>query len=125
MADRVRRAMDAFNRGDFEAAMGYAHPDIVFARPGVESELSGAAAIRAWMEPDAFESQKFELVDFRASGNRLLVRQRMRARGTVSGIEMEVETLTVWTFDEAGRATRMESFRVEDESDALRALEGS
>jgi hypothetical protein len=76
------------------------------------------------MEPDAFESQVIEPDEFEATGNRVLVRQRASARGAASGIEVEIESWTVWTFDDDGKATRMEFFLPHEEDQARRALRG-
>jgi len=122
LIDRLRRNYEAFNRRDFDTAVEIAHPDIVFVRPGNQAEIRGAEAMRAWMEPDAFESQLFEPREFRVSGNKVLVRQRATARGAGSGIEMEIDSHTLWTFDEEGRVTRVEFFLQHQEDEALNAL---
>ena len=122
LIERVRDALAAFNRGDFDRAVEIAHPDVVFIRPGGLSELRGAENIRAWMEPDAFESQELEPTDLQTAGNRVLVRQHARARGAGSGIDVELDTWSVWTFDGDGRVTRVESFSDQEEAEALSAL---
>jgi ketosteroid isomerase-like protein len=122
LIEQVRRIYAAFNRGDFDAAIEIAHPEIVFARPGAQSDLTGPETLRAWMEPDAFEDQRFEPFEFRVEGDKVLVRQHTTARGAGSGIKVELDTLSVWTFDEDGRVTRLENFFVHDEAEALRAL---
>jgi ketosteroid isomerase-like protein len=122
MVERLRRTYELFNAGEFDAAVELAHPEIVFVRTGAQSELRGADALRAWMEPDAFESQVIEPTDFEATGNRVLVRQDATARGAGSGIEVEIESWTVWTFDDDGRVTRMEFFLPDEEDEARRAL---
>jgi ketosteroid isomerase-like protein len=122
LIERLRRVYERFNAEDFDAAIEMAHPDIVFARPGGQSEVRGADALRAWMEPDAFESQVVEPEAFEADGNRVLVRQRTTARGAGSGIEMEIESWTLWTFDDDGKATRMQFFLPNEEDEARRAL---
>jgi len=99
-----------------------ADPDIVFVRPGGLPELRGAEAIRAWMEPDAFESQRYELLDHTVDGNRVLTHLRTIARGSTSGIEMAIDSLSVWTFNEAGKVTRVETFLKHEEEAALQAL---
>jgi ketosteroid isomerase-like protein len=121
MIDALRRAHEAFNRGDFDAAVDLAHPEIEFVPPGGQASLSGAEALRAWMEPDAFEEQRIEPLDFRVEGNRVLVRHHTRARGTGSGIELDMENWTVWTFDDDLLVTRMESFLPHEQSEALEA----
>ena len=71
----LRRAHEAFSRGDFDAAMEIAHPEVEFIPPGGQSPIRGAKAFRAWMEPDALEEQRIEPLEFRTNGNRVLVRQ--------------------------------------------------
>jgi ketosteroid isomerase-like protein len=122
LAERLRDAYEAFNRGDFDAALEFAHPKIVFVRPAGQSPLVGVEGIREWMEPDAFESQRIEPLEIRVEGNRALVRARTIARGAGSGIELEADSLTVWTADDDGRAIRLETFLVEDEEAAIDAL---
>lgn len=117
----LRRAYEAFSRGDFDTAIGIAHPEIEFVLPGGQSPLKGADAMRAWMEPDALEDQRIEPIEFRINGNRTLIRQRTRARGALSGIELDVENWAVWTLDDEGRATRIESFLIHEEGEALKA----
>jgi ketosteroid isomerase-like protein len=124
LIERLRHQGEALNRGDFDAAVEMADPDIVFVRPGGLPELRGVDAVRAWMEPDAFESQRIELLGFEVEGNRVLTRQRTTARGAGSGIEMEIDSLTVWTFNEEGNVTRVESFLMQEEEAARRALAG-
>jgi ketosteroid isomerase-like protein len=80
----VHRTYEAFSRGDFEAAMEIAHPEIEFV-----SRLRGADALRAWMEPDAFEEQQIQPREIRIQGNKVLVRQHARVRGAGSGIELD------------------------------------
>jgi ketosteroid isomerase-like protein len=122
LIERLRRTYEAFNRGDFDTAIELAHPDVVFVRPGAQAELRGAEAFRAWMEPDAFESQMIEPLEFRVSGNNVLVRQHATARGAGSGIEIDIESMTLWTFDDDAKATRVEFFLPHQEAEALTAL---
>ena len=122
MIDALRRSHEAFNRGDFDAAVESAHPEIEFIPPGGQAPLRGAAALRAWMEPDAFEEQRIEPLDFRVEGNKVLARQHAQARGAGSGINLDTEVWTVWTFDDDLLVTRMESFLPHEESEALEAL---
>jgi ketosteroid isomerase-like protein len=124
LIEQLRRVYELFNAEDFDAAVELAHPDIVFARPGAQSEVKGVDALRAWMEPDAFESQVLEPEAFETDGNTVLVRQHATARGAGSGIEMEMESWTLWTFDRDGKATRLEFFLPHQEDEARRALRG-
>ena len=122
MVEQLKLNSDAINRGDFDSAIQLADPDIVFVRPGGLPQLRGAEAVRAWMEPDAFESQRYELLDHQAEGNRVLTRQRTIAKGAGSGIEMEIESLSVWTFSDEGKVTRVEAFTPAEEDAARRTL---
>ena len=117
----LRRAHEAFSRGDFDAAIEIAHPEVEFIPPGGQSPIRGAQAFRAWMEPDALEDQRIEPLEFRANGNRVLIRQRNWARGAISGIELDFEAWVVWTLDADGLVTRVEGFLPHQESAALEA----
>jgi ketosteroid isomerase-like protein len=128
MADRaqeiiesLRRTYAAFNRGDFDAAIEAADPEIEFIPPGGQSSLRGADALRAWMEPDAFQEQRVEPREFRVKGSKVLVRQHTSARGAGSGIELDFDNWVVWTLDEDGLVTRMENFLPHQEGEASAA----
>jgi hypothetical protein len=119
--DALRRTFEAFNRGDFDAAVAIAHPEIEFVPPGGQASLRGAEALRAWMEPDAFDEQQIEPLDFRVAGRKVLVHQHAQARGAGSGIELDIENWTVFTFDDDLLVTRVESYLPHQESEALQA----
>jgi ketosteroid isomerase-like protein len=119
--ESLRAAHAAFNRRDFDAAVALARPDVEFTRPGLEAPLRGVAAVREWMEPDAFEEQRIEPLQFEVNGNRVLMCQRTHARGAESGIELDVETWTVFTFDEDGLIARSEVYSLDQEDEALEA----
>ena len=117
----VRGAHEAFNRGDFDAAMEIAHPEVEFIPPGGQSPMRGAEAFRAWMEPDAFEEQRVEPLEFRTNGNRVLIKEHIRARGATSGIGLDFDAWAVWTLNDDGLVTRVEGFLPHQESAALEA----
>jgi hypothetical protein len=118
---RLRHAYEAFSRGDFDSAITIAHPEIEFVPPGGQGSHRGADAVRAWMEPDAFDEQQIEPLEFRVNGNKVFVRQRTTARGAGSGIELDLVNLAVYTLDDQGLATRIESFLLHQEAEALEA----
>jgi ketosteroid isomerase-like protein len=122
LIERLRRGYEAFNRSDFDVALEFAHPDIVVVPPGGQSARRGAAAFREWMEPDAFEAQTIEPGEFEVAGNKVLLLQHSTVRGAGSGIEMEIDTWAVWTFDEDGKVTRIESYLRHEEDEARRAV---
>jgi ketosteroid isomerase-like protein len=73
------------------------------------------------MEPDAIAEQRIEPRTFRVNGDKVLVQQHTWGRGAGSGIELEVDMWVVWTVDEDGLVTRVESFLDHQESQALEA----
>jgi ketosteroid isomerase-like protein len=121
MISSLRRAYEAFNRGDFDTAVEVAHSEIEFVPPGGQAPLRGADALRAWMEPDAFEEQQLQPREFRVQGNKVLVRQHTRARGAGSGIELDLEAWVLWTLDDDGLVTRVEGFLPHQDAEALEA----
>jgi hypothetical protein len=84
--------------------------------------LRGADALRAWMQPDAFEEQQMVALEFRVNGNRVLIRQHVTGRGAGSGIEVDVDFWAVWTLNDDGLATRLEFHLGHQEAEALEAL---
>jgi ketosteroid isomerase-like protein len=120
---RLRSSYDAFNRGDFDAATEWVHPEIVFITlsPG-RTEIRGREAFRAWMEPDAFESQAVSGEIIELAGDKALIHQQTRARGAGSGIEIEIGSWTVWTIDDEGRVIRIENFLEHEEDEAMRVF---
>src|SRR6478752_1011692 len=119
--DRLRSLYEAFNRGDFEAAVRAAHPEVELVPPGGQSPIRGGAALRAWMEPDAFEDQRFEPLEFTVNDGQVLVRHRMTGRGAGSGVEFDLTLFVVFTIDDDGRVTRLEGFLPHEEAEARKA----
>ena len=118
---RLRRSYEAFSRGDFDAAIEITHPEVEFVLPGSQGSLRGAEAVRAWMEPDAFEAQEVEPLDFRIKGNKVLVRLHTWGRGAGSGIELELDMWVVWTLNDDGLVTRVENYLDHQKAEALEA----
>jgi hypothetical protein len=100
---------------------GTGHPDIEIIRTGGQHVIRGAAGVRAWMEPDAFESMVIEPLEFRVVEDKVLVHGRAKVKGAGSGIETETLIWEVWTFNKAGLVTRVEIYSDHDEADALQA----
>ena len=121
--EKLRRTYEAFNRGDFDAAIEITRPDFEFVRVGGQRSVKGAAAFRAWMEPDAFVDLRIEPLEFRDHGRKVLVHARSRARGAGSGIELDLMNWAVWTFDDDGLAMRVEGFLDHEEDKALEAAD--
>jgi hypothetical protein len=122
--ERVSTLLTAMNAGEYDLAAELGHPEIVLVRAGGAGELRGKEQLRGWMEPDAFESQVTEILEFEVEGDRVMARIHSRARGAASGIEIEIGAWTVYTFDDQGSLTRVEIFLEHEEDLARRALLG-
>lgn len=118
--DIVRRAYDAFARGDMAALRQLLSPDIEWRTTpdvpflgnyrGIDEFL---AAMNEWTEPfDELTTTVEEMID---TGDRVVVRHRMRGRGTDSGAEVDLVLWQVVTV-ENGQLTRMHDFATREEA---------
>jgi ketosteroid isomerase-like protein len=117
----VRRWLEAISGGseDFDSALALVHRDIVLVPPGDQPPYRGAERVRRWMEPDAFQEHVVKTFDPVVVTERtILGRQLVMARGATSGIELDVLTWSVWTFDEDGLITRIEIYLDREEDKA-------
>jgi SnoaL-like protein len=114
----LRRCHAAYSRGDFDEVATGLHADIELVPAGGQTTIKGLRDVRIWMEPDAFAEQLLEPLDVWVAGNRALVRVRARVRGAGSGIELDFQAWSVWTFDAFGVATRAEIYLEHQEAEA-------
>lgn len=124
VADRIRAAYGAFNRGDVDAVLDLLHPDVEWVPPPSSLEphpLRGRDAVREYLSPNFFESQTAEPFETIEVGDRVLVAARVRARGRGSGIELDQTAYHLFVIED-GRAVRFEAHVDRDE--ALTALKG-
>jgi ketosteroid isomerase-like protein len=109
----IRAAYEAFNRGELEGALTYAHPEFEFRRPEggpyKGGTVRGREAMLAFLAPDAFDQQRATPLEFTDKGDVVLVRLSAYARGASSGIELEQEVFHVWRIED-GRARRLEVY---------------
>jgi hypothetical protein len=120
----ARRWLEAISGGseDFDCALTLVHRDIVLVPPGDQPPYRGAESLRRWMEPDAFQEQVVKTFEPVVVAERtILGRQLVMARGAASGIELDVLTWSVWTFDDDGLITRIEIFLDHEEDKAREA----
>jgi len=97
--EAARRCIEAYRSGDYEGALEYLAPDVVW-EIGQELPARGPDEVReVWRRWDAeweeLETEADEIID---AGDRLVVAVRYRGRGRVSGVEVndlifEVHTL--------------------------------
>jgi ketosteroid isomerase-like protein len=118
-AEIVRKAVEAYVRGDLDTALTNADPGIVW-NPVEEAASQGQAAIRANVERwetdfEDFEASPEEYIDAR---DQVLATIHWSGRGRGSGLEVDIRTYLVFTLSE-GKLIRMDEFT--DRSEALEA----
>ena len=121
MIAAVRRAYEALSKGDFDAVIELADPDIELVTTGGLTNVRGVDKVRAWMEPETIEDLRMVPEHFEVAGDNVLVRSRSRGRGAESGIAVEMEFWAVWTINDAGLATRVVAYRNDEEAKARKA----
>lgn len=121
----IAEAFEAFNRGDFDAAIEHAHPEIEWRGAlEVEAPLAGKEAVRASLDPVIWDEQRIEINSMEAIGNSLLVDATFHATGSSSGIALNNDGFHVWKIRD-GLACRFEFFADRDEAvAAAREAEG-
>ena len=116
----VRKVIDAFNRGDLDAWLGFLSPEVVWESlplPGFRDVYRGRAEAREWRE------LLFEVFDYdleideltAVSDDRVLMAASGRGRGRGSGLPVERPSWDVlWLAD--GLITRRQGFSTRDEA---------
>jgi ketosteroid isomerase-like protein len=118
LADVIRDAYRAYNRGEVDAVLELLHPDVEWLPPPSSLEprpLHGRDAVREYLAPNFFENQSAEPLEVIHEGDRVLVVARTRARGRGSGIEIDQTTYHVWTVVD-GRAVRFAAYVDRDQA---------
>lgn len=121
-ADVARRGYDALNRQDWEALQPLVTPDLELRRAAGLGDVQGADAVIGFAAPEAFDHQRFDVVDLAERGARLLVTLRVTARGAGSEVEVEQDVWHVVDFRD-GRIARLEIHF--DRDDAVAAFEAT
>lgn len=127
--DAVRRSFDGWNRGDVDAWLETAHPDVEFysevARrmEGADTVSRGVAELRRfWDDWHSVWNLTIEVAETRDLGDTVLVLGHIRARGEASGVDLEQPVAYVWEFEE-GRARTVRAYL--DPQLALEAVDHS
>ena len=92
----VRGSFDGWNRGDFDAWLEGAHPEIEWSS-AIVRRVEGAEAVyrgmdgmrRYWDEWHAVWEVTIEILEIRDLGDTVLALGRIRTRGEASGIDLE------------------------------------
>jgi ketosteroid isomerase-like protein len=112
--ESMRRALDAFNRGDKAAWLAEHDPDLVMipAREWPENApIRGADAIWDFYlaATDTWDQGLTQIAEVIDSGDTLVINNRREARGIASGASVEFSYWTVTTF-RGGKPIRYEWF---------------
>jgi ketosteroid isomerase-like protein len=110
-----RRLIDAYSRGDTPSFLEELDPDVEWIpiMAALEGRVyRGRERVRQWLEDLARDWEYFEprYEEYRDLGDRVLVFGRWRARGRVSGVELENQPAT-WLYEiKDGKVMRMRTF---------------
>ena len=125
-ADAARRSFDGWNRGDVDAWLELAHPEVEFYSE-VAARMEGAETVsrgldelrRFWDDWHAVWNLKIEVAEARDLGDTVLILGRIRARGEGSGVDLEQPVAYVFEFED-GLARRVRAYL--DPQQALEAV---
>ena len=122
----VRRCLDGWNRGDVDAWLDGAHPDIEWHSEVRERMEGGEAPVRGldgmrgfWDEWHSIWELTIDVAEMRDLGDTVLVLGTFRTRGEASGVDLEQPVAYVFEFEE-GLARRVRAYL--DPQLALEAL---
>jgi len=110
----ARSGIEAFNRGDVDAVLALAAPDVeVFAPPDLPNpgRYVGYAGYLRWSEQwlEAWETFTLDILDIEAVDDRHVVAVvRQNGRGRLSGLELTMEAAHLYEIDEDGMVVRFE-----------------
>jgi uncharacterized protein len=99
----VRRGFDAFNSGDIERILAFAHPDFeAIVPPELSAEpdtYRGHDGIRRYFQSfqDAMDEIRFQPERFWDAGQSVVAVVRITAKGRQTGIPVEQRIAQVWT----------------------------
>jgi uncharacterized protein len=122
--DKVRRAYEAFNRGDSEGMVADIAPDFEYVAtgtvPGVEGTYRGVEGLRQFLESfwGEFDEPRVEIRELIEAGDQVVAALTFQGRGKQSGVETKWDLWHVLTLRD-GLAVRQQAFT--SESEALEA----
>jgi uncharacterized protein len=118
--EALRGGYEAWNRGDLGAVLALVDPDIDW-QPGDEAPESGGGRGRAGFEQfiaswtESFEDLQIEPLEFIEIGDHVVTVVHQKGRGRGSGVELEIDTVHVWTIRD-GTAVAWTAYRNRDDA---------
>ena len=122
--EKVRRAFEAFNRGDSEGMVANIAPDFEYVAtgtvPGVRGAYRGVEGLRQFLESfwGEFDEPRVEIRELIEAGDQVVAALTFQGRGKQSGVETKWDIWHVLTLRD-GLAVRNQAFT--SESEALEA----
>jgi ketosteroid isomerase-like protein len=122
--DLIRWGFEAFNRGDWDAALELVAEDVVWgaylaAMDGERAIYGHESLRRTWQaqrDDLGGDDLKAEARDIRDLGaGSVLVKLRVTGRGSASGVPVQVEYVQLWTI-RGGRVVRLDNYASEAEA---------
>jgi ketosteroid isomerase-like protein len=120
-AVRVRRAFDAFTRGDMEPLRELIDPSFEVedrvtpeanpAERGLDALIKNAA-----LAYEVFGEVRWDPVEIEDHGDRVLVRVHVTAKGKSTALPIDDDVGHIYTMNAEGRVTKLDIFRTWDEA---------
>ena len=110
----VRKYIEAFNRRDFDSLIADTDPAVELSEwpeaPGAQT-YHGPDGLRQAFEKwfESWEWMHLDIAEIIDAGSHVLVGLNQRARGSGSGVEVEITSHNVYTFRD-GKVTRVQLF---------------
>lgn len=121
LLQRVTEVYESWNRGDFDAATPYLHPEVEWHNGGLFPELDpvehGVEGVRRWWRVmnEPWESFHVEVEQSHELGSTVVTWIAFEALASASGVEVDVRFAHVFDFD-GGQIRRYRSFVCLDEA---------
>jgi ketosteroid isomerase-like protein len=116
LVEKVRRSVDAWNRGDVDGWLEPAHPEIEWISEiarrmeGAERVYRGLAEVRDyWDDWHATWDVHIDITQTYDAGDTVVAVANLKTRGEASGIDLERPIAYVFEFED-GRAHRVRSY---------------
>jgi ketosteroid isomerase-like protein len=114
--ERLRTALEAYNREGPEAIIGLLSPDVEWIADRSDMgrvTYRGRDGVRKSFEElyEGFDRLAFEVDKLIDEGNQIVALGQMYARGRSTGVEARIPLAVVFTAGEDGKLIRYESFR--------------
>jgi ketosteroid isomerase-like protein len=114
----VHSTYAAYSQGDVEAVLALLHPDVDWHPPPTSVDpqpIRGRDAVRGYLTPNFFETQRAEPLEVTVEGNRVLVEAHVQARGAGSGVEIDGKAWHLYVFED-DQVVRFEAYVDRDQA---------